>query len=272
MSDEIKAALNTLIAKESFLFLIGAVILLFVALNGSSISGKTIVLTNLAIVVFSLLGITLMAFGCVPMIKAWRQPPAKPQRTPMPLPVGNDFRKDLEEQLEQTTRLKQAIYEIRAIVLNERSSAANQILQIINQLNIAVMDYEISTNQSVLTVQWFRERVDTWVEAIRSEDYPYIDEVDIEKFKEDVKKCLDLVQYNIETGMMYPPRYRNIKFQCKSAYSYGAAMEQVKTAINQELQAFPQYGLNPNQIREVLDCIEEMKDGIFRHFNKGYND
>ena len=272
MSEELKSLVNSLVAKELLPLCIGAAILIFVALNGSSIGGVTIVLTKFAVIVLMPLGISLSVIGLMPVIKAWRQPPARTQRIPVTAPsMGTNTRKELEEQVQQITKLKQAIYDIRNIALDGGGMASNQILKIINTLNLAVRDYEAHTNQSILTVKWLEGKVEKWVEEIQSEDYPDIDPRNIEKFREDVRKCLYLIILNIKTGIMSPPRHHKIKFQCDSFFSYKAAIEKVKEAINRELQEFPQFALTHNQTKEVMDCFDEMKKSISHHFERGYN-
>jgi hypothetical protein len=269
MSDEVKSLLSALIAKNLLVLILGIVFILIASLDGISIGDTPVNLPKTTVHVLWLLGFGLLVLGAYQTLKNRQQPSIRERSSDStdPFATLDYLNREIQDQRQIVTKLKAALYEIGALVAGRNGDTSNQILRIISDLNLTIDDYDVSINHSGLTIQWFQERIEGWVKTIQSDAYPHIDPNEIESFRKDIRKCLDLICDNLREGVMYPPRHSNIEFQCNSASSYGAAMDEVKAAVNHELDVYPQ-SLAPRQRQEVIDCLVQMKQDILLHFEQ----
>lgn len=270
MEDEVKSFLGTLVEKDGLLFFFFAFIsILLVVLNQASIGTYTLSIQPGSINI--LIGTTLISTA----LGIWQLSKHKKENTkPSLIKAGDNITQAIitsREELDKIAQgqrdiiksLKQAIKEIQSVAAQERSYASIQILEIIEGLNIALINYQESSLDSQRLAQWVRVRIDIWTEMIKSEDYPNISKHGkFNLFKEDISEYLNLFCENIISGIFKTPQKHGIKPNFDYSFAYKDALKFIRKQIISEIDIDEYPDFNQGQQQELLDYLDQLISDI----------
>ena len=270
MEDEAKSFLGALVKKDGLLFFFFAFIsILLVALNQATIGTYTLNLQPRSIHI-----LTSTALICA-ILGIWQISKKKKNNTkPSLIKAGDNFTQAIitsREELDKIAKgqrdviesLKQAVKEIQNIAAQERSYASVRILEVIEGLNIALINYQESSLDSQRLAQWVRVRIDIWTEMIKPEDYPNISKNGkFHLFKEDIIKYLNLFCENIVNGVFKTPQKHHIKPHFDYSFAYKDALKFIRNQIILEIDTDEYPDFNQSQQQEILDYLDQLISDI----------
>lgn len=268
MEEEAKSFLGALVEKEAlFFFFLAFFAILIVALNGATFGTNTLNLQPGSIKILIAAAVILGALGGwrltkEPSIKT-KSEASEAQSTEVILQSKQEFKGMVQDQKTMISSLLQAIRDIQSIAVEERSFASNQILQVIEDLNIAVINYQEETIDAKLVAQWVRERIDRWLSDIKPEEYPNVAKKgEMESFRKDINTYLNLLCENITVGSFVTPKAKGIKSNENYFFAYKDALRHIRKKIVLEIEADEYPDFSKRQQQELLDSLDQLIDDI----------
>lgn len=270
MEDEAKSFLSALVEKEAlFFFFLSFISILLIVFNNSTVGTYTL---NIQPISINILTGTSVIFGGIGIWQLTKKSTKSNQKsaistgdnaTQVILSSRKELLKITQEQKGIIESLKRSIKDIQSIAVQERSYASGRILDIIEKLNIALIDYQESSLDAQRLSQWTRVRIDIWIDKISLEDYPNIAKIgNFQLFKEDICKYLNLLCENIVSGIFKTPQKQGIKPHFDYVFAYKDALRFIRKQIILEIERDEYPDLNQGQRQEILDCLDQIIDDI----------
>lgn len=268
MEDEVKSFLGSLVEKGyAFLFFLSFLSVLFIALDGNSFGKNfTLNLTPWGFKLLLLSAVGLAAGGVWLMIK-----PSSDSKEKIDTSNTNgiapesflghrkEFSEAIQSQKELIQSLRQAIRAIQSIAKQERNHATNQILKIIEDLGLAIENYEQDTIDAALIVKWVEERAESWIANLHTTSFSHaMKGKEFTEFQDDIRKYIKILCNNILCGLFDQEELKKVSPSHKSIFHYKEALKIIRSKIIEDLDSDPLPDLSMYQRQELLACLAQL--------------
>lgn len=268
MSEEIISFVKLMVEKGyAFLFFLAFAAVILIALDGTDFNNVfTLQLTFLGKALLLVFVAVAVVGGTWLIIKSSSETNAEKVdnnnlSNESILNYSEEFQKISQEQVTVIQSLRTAIREISRIAQSDRNHATNQILLIIEDLGIAIENYDQETLDAALTVKWIQARASRWLNSFQKNDFPRIkSEEDLRSFKNKIKAYLKILCDNLLQGLMDQEEVQNLNLSQEPAalFLYRDGLKAIREKILREFKSDDLPDLSPSQQKELLEYLDQL--------------
>lgn len=267
MEEEAKYFLASLVQKDAlFLLFLAFISIVLVAFNNATIGTVTISIPPSGLRFLYFLAFGFAGLGVWQLLRpsAKISPPRTEESQPLEYLLESQRElKSINQEYKSTIAiLRQAIRDIQSVASQERTYASSQIIQIIEDLNLAVINYQDRIIDPHLVTQWMRARINDWLLSVQPMERLNIAKEDVEAFNSELRLYLNLLCENIINGSFVNPDLKGLETNKNNVFSYKEALKNIKKEIISEFDADEYHVFSDRQQQEVLDSISQLIDDI----------